>query len=204
MRLLFNLFEKKFINYLVEKQGTKLDMKNLRYEFADLDGKTYYGFPKEVILPIGRIAKLQEYVMWLQKGINSDEYDQMLEAADIALTDGLTNKKGGSKIGFIISELKDRKNMVVHEELFYNFIAVQLIRSDESITEFNNDIQMQKVDAIRKLNQKDDSFFLTIQKYLEVLNLSNITKEELMQLLDESITRVVATKKLLQNLSGKQ
>lgn len=204
MRLLFNLFEKKFIKYLVEKQGNKLDIKNLRYEFADLDGKSYYGFPKEVVLPIGRIAKLQEYVMWLQKGINSDEYDQMLEAADIALTDGLINKKGGSKIGFIISELKDRKNMVVHEELFYNFIAVQLVRSDESITEFNNDIQMQKVDAIRKLNQKDDSFFLTIQKYLAVLNLSNITKEELMQLLDESITRVVATKKLLQSLSGKQ
>lgn len=203
MRILFNLFEKKFITYLVEKQGNKLDLKNLKYSFSDLEGKTYYEFPKEIILPIGRLAKLQEYVMWLQKGIDGNEYDAMLDAADVALTDGLTNKKGGSKIGFIISELKDRKNMVVHEELFYNFIAVQLIRSDESVTEFNNDIQMQKVDALRRLNVKDGSFFLTIQKYLAVLNLSNITSEELMGLLEESITRVEATKKLLQNLSGK-
>lgn len=204
MRLIFNLFEKKFISYLVEKQGTKLDIKNLKYEFSDLDGKSYYGFPKEVVLPIGRLAKLQEYVMWLQKGVDASEYDAMLDAADIALTDGLTNKKGGSKIGFILSELKDRKNMVVHEELFYNFIAVQLVRSDESITEFNNDIQMEKVEAIRKLNVKNDGFFLIIQKYLAVLNLSNITNEELMALLEESITRTQATKKLLQNLSGKQ
>lgn len=204
MKLLFSFLEKKFIKYLVEKQGQKIDIKNLKFEFVDLDGNSYYGFPKEVLLPIGRLAKLQEYVMWLQKGIDAKEYESMLDNADIAITEGLTNKKGGSKLGFIISELKDRKNMVVHEELFYNFIAVQLIRSDESITEFNNEIQMQKVEAIRNLNQKDDSFFLTIQKYLEVLNLSNITRAELMSLLEESITRVEATKKLLQNLSGKQ
>lgn len=204
MRLLFNLFEKKFINYLVEKQGKKIDLQNLKLEFVDLDGKQYYAFPKEVSLPIGRLAKLQEYVMWLQKGIDGEEYNAMLDAADVALTDGLTNKKGGSRIGFIISELKDRKNMVVHEELFYNFIAVQLIRSDESVTEFNNDIQMQKVDSIRKINQKDEGFFLIIQKFLGVLNLSNTTREELMILLEESITRTAATRQLLQNLSGKQ
>jgi len=202
--MIYRLFEKGFLKYLIEKQGKKFDIKNLKYSFTDLDGKTYYEFPKEVVLPIGRLAKLQEYVMWLQKGIDGAEYDAMLDAADEALTNGLTNKKGASKIGFIISELKDRKNMVIHEELFYNFIAVQLIRSDESVTEFNNDIQMQKVDAIRKLNVKDDSFFLTIQKYLKVLNLSNITKDELMALLEESVTRTQAAKSLLQNLFAKQ
>lgn len=203
MKFLFNIFEKKFLNYLIEKQSKKLDVKNLKYEFTDLDGKVYYSFPKEVLLPIGRLAKLQEYVMWLQRGIDTKEYENMLDAADVALTDGLTNKKGGSKVGFIISELRDRKNMVIHEELFYNFIAVQLIRSDESITEFNNDIQMQKVDAIRKLNQKDEGFFLIIQKFLAVLNLSDITKEELTTLLEESITKVEATRSILSSLSGK-
>ena len=204
MQLIYRALEKGFIEYLVNKQSNKIDVKSLKYEFTDLDGKQYYSFNKEVMLPIARLAKLQEYITWLQKGVDVAEYDALIDAADEALTNGLTNKKGGSKIGFILSELKDRKNMVVHEELFYNFIAVQLIRSDESITEFNNEIQMQKVDAIRKINQKDDGFFLIIQKFLRVLNLSDTTKEELMQLLEESIIRTEATKRVLQNLSGKQ
>ena len=109
-------------------------------------------------------------------------------------------KKNASKIGFIIAELRDRKNMVVHEELFYNFIAVQLIRSDEKIVEFNNKIQMEKVEAIREMNKSDDGFFLIIQKFLKVLNLSDITKTELDELLEQSIVKTEATNRILINL----
>ena len=38
--------------------------------------------------------------------------------------------------------------MVLHDELFYNIIAVQLIRQDESPTEFNNEIHLQKSRSI--------------------------------------------------------
>jgi hypothetical protein len=203
MKILYKLLEKGFIEWIINKQKIKFDTNSLKLEFTDLQGKQYYSFTKEVMLPISRLAKLQEYVMWLQKGVDSNEYDALLDLADEALTSGLTNKKGGSKVGFVLAELKDRKNMVVHEELFYNFIAVQLVRSDESTTDFNNEIQMQKVAAIRELNKSDEGFFLTIQKFLVALNLSNITKEELAALLEESITRTEATRKLLQSLSGR-
>lgn len=193
----FNKYEKEFLAHILKQKEVMLVKDDLNFKFFDLDGNAYYEYPSTIYLPMARLAKLQEYVMWISAGISGDELDGMLKKADKALSDGLKAGKGASIIGFIIQELMDRKNMVIHEELFYNFIAVQLIRHDESPTQFNNEIQMQKVESFKKMNKKDDSFFLNIQEYLKVLNLSNITKDDLDKLLAEAIQRTRAMKKIL-------
>lgn len=186
LRLIFNLFEKRFIKYLNKKNAIKLTKDNLNLSFYDDEGRGYYKFSKDIELPMTRLAKLQEYLMWLSKGISKEEYVKALEFAKQGLEGGIKDGKGLAKIGFVLHELIDRSEMVIHDELFFNIIAVQLIRDDESPTEFNNEIQMQKVAAFKALNSKDDSFFLNIQEFLEQLNLSSTTKDQLEKLLKES------------------
>lgn len=200
MKLIYKVLEKGFLKYLEDKQRKKLDEKNLQFEFVDNDGLKYYSFTKDTLLPIGRLAKLQEFVLWLQKGVDIEDYKKLLDAADKALTDGLMNKKGASKIGFVIAELRDRCNMVLHHELFYNFIAVQLVRSDESVADFDNDKHMQKVIKLKEMNEKEQGFFLIIQKYLKALTSSDITKNELEELLRLSMTKEQATAQILSSL----
>lgn len=192
--------EKQFLEYLHKKNGTKMSKENLAFSFFDLDGLAYYKFPKELSLPMSRLGKLQEYITWLSAGVTGEELDKMIENADKALMEGIKTGKNAAKIGWLLSELKDRKQMIVHEELFYNIIAVQLIRSDESPTEFNNEIQMQKVESFRRLNTENDTFFLNISEYLKALNWSNITRAELLSILNDSTIKVEATKKMMGNL----
>lgn len=202
MRSIYRILEKGFLRYLHQKNGTKLTKNNLSFSFFDLKGNGYYKFPKELGLPMVRLGKLNEYIKWLSSGIDGAELDKMLDNADKALTDGIKTGKNAAKIGFIISEIKDRKNMIIHDELFYNIIAVQIIRHDESPTEFNNEIQMEKVDAFRKLNETNDTFFLNISEYLKALNWSNITREELVDILQNSMLHREATDKTMEVLFG--
>jgi len=198
----YSLFEKGFLKYLHKKNGTRLTKENLSFSFFDLDGNGYYKFPKELALPMVRLGKLHEYIKWISAGVTGSELDALLDNADRALMEGLKTGKNAAKIGFVISELRDRKKMVVHDELFYNIIAVQIIRHDEKPTEFNNDIQLQKVRAFRALNETSDTFFLHISEYLLALNWSNITQEELMGILRNSTIHREATNEMMQQLFG--
>lgn len=201
LKLIFRLFEKKFIGYLNKKNSIKLTKDNLVLSFYGDEGEGYYKFPKEVELPMVRNAKLQEYLMWLAKGVSQEEYIKAIEYAETGLEGGIKDGKGLAKIGFILHELKDRCKMVVHDELFYNIIAVQLIRGDEDPTSFNNEIQMQKVEAFKRLDKQDDAFFLNIQEFLGQLNLSNITRDQYEKLLKESRVVREAMEKMLSSLS---
>ncbi len=194
--------EKDFLAYLHKKNGTKITKDNLTFAFNDLDGNGYYKFGKDLGLPMARLGKLHEYIKWLSAGITGDELDVLLDQADKALTDGLKTGKNASKIGFVLSEIRDRKQMVVHDELFYNIIAVQFVRHDEDVTTFNNDIQMQKVMAFKRLNTENDTFFLNIHECLKALNWSTITIDEFKSLLLDSQTHRNATAKMVESLFG--
>lgn len=182
---MLNWIEKYWLRRINKKLGIKLTVHNLTFTLNDDEGNAYYSFPKEVELPINRMAKMQEYLTWLAKGISKEEYIKAIDYAEEGLINGMKDAKSIAKVGFILHELKDRCNMVIHDELFYNIIAIQLIRHDESPTEFNNDIQMEKVEAFKQLDKKDDTFFLAIQEYLSQLGLQNITKDNFHRLLNE-------------------
>jgi len=175
------------LNRICKKMGVKVTKDNLIFAFHDLEGNGYYKFPKGLELPLSRIAKVQEYLMWLSKGVSQEEYLKALEIAEEAMNNGIKDAKGMAKIGFVLGELKERSKMVIHDELFYNIIACQMVRQDESVTEFNNEIHMQKVEAFKELDKLNDTFFLNIQEFLTALNLSNITKTQYENLMSASV-----------------
>lgn len=175
---MLNWIERTILKRIHKKLSIKLTKENLILAFTDLDGNGYYKFSKSLELPISRVAKLLEYMMWLHKGVTKEEYLSALEIAEKGIEKGISDGKGLAKIGFVLTELKNRTELVLHDELFYNILAVQHIRHDESVTNFNNEIHLQKVEAFKKLDSLDDSFFLNIQEFLQALNLQNITKTD--------------------------
>ena len=141
--------------------------------------------------------------MWMSRGVSKDEYLRALGIAEEAMNNGIKDTKGMAKIGFVLGELKERCNMVIHDELFYNVIACQLVRQDESVSEFNNEIHLQKVEALRELDLKKDGFFLHIQEYLQAFSLSNISKAQYENLMKESKQIRIAMEKMLSTVSEK-
>lgn len=197
MKWFYNLFEKQFIKHLHQKAGTKMTKDNMVFAFHDLDGNSYYSFPKDLSIPIIRLGKLQEFYTWLSAGVTGIELEKLVNEADKALTDGIKNAKGIAKIGFILSELKDRKNMVLHPELYYNIIATQIIRHDEKVNEWNNDIHMQKVAAFKRMDSETDVFFLATQGLIEGFHSLTITREKLQGSFQECMARTKAVMQIL-------
>ncbi|MFI5404926.1 MAG: hypothetical protein ACHQ1D_00285 [Nitrososphaerales archaeon] len=174
---------------------TSIPHAKLELCFTDSKGVKYYKFPDNMSLPLERFGKLQEYMMWMSSGITSTELDGLLDEADKALTEGLLQKKNAARIGFILSEIRDRKNMVIHTELLYNFLSVQVIRQDEQPEFYNNSIQMEKVAQFKEetKNGKTYDFFLRIG--LKKLNaLFNMSEAEWNRLWEESIQAQEALK----------
>ncbi len=96
------------LNRICKKMGVKVTKDNLIFAFHDLEGNGYYKFPKGLELPLSRIAKVQEYLMWLSKGVSQEEYLKALEIAEEAMNNGIKDAKGMAKIGFVLGELKER------------------------------------------------------------------------------------------------
>ena len=144
--------------------------------FTDSNGRRYFKFPEAMSLPIERFGKLQEFMMWMSAGLTSSELDLLLDEADKALTAGLTTGKNASKVGFILTQIRERKNMVIHTELLYNFLAVQVIRDDEPTEYFNNSIHLEKIEQFKRetADGKTYDFFLNIglKKLNDLFNMS--------------------------------
>lgn len=170
-----------------KKKITSIPHSKLELCFTDSKGKKYYKFPEDMSLPLERFGKLQEYMMWMSAGLTSNELDLLLDEADKALTEGLTQKKNASKIGFIISQIRDRKSMVIHTELLYNFMAVQTVREDESAEVVNNAIHLEKVDQFKEETKSGKTYFFFHSLGLKKLNdLFNMSEAEWNKFWEES------------------
>ncbi len=181
----------------------QLSKDNMIYSFTDLEGNSYYKFPKDLEMPIERFAKVQEYLTWLHKGVDKEEHRSLLKLGKVSMAAGFKHPEEISTVGWVFTELENRCKMVLHDELFYNIIAAQVVRGDESPGKWNHEIQMQKVEAFKELDSLGDGFFLHIAEYLQSLNLSNTTRDEYNTLMNESLKVRRATAMLLKKLSDK-
>src|SRR3990167_5295698 len=137
-------------NFRKKKVITSIPHSKLELCFTDSCGCKYYKFPEAMTLPVERFGKLQEFMMWMSAGLTSTELDTLLDEADKALMSGLTTGKNASKIGFVLTQIRERKTMVIHTDLLYNFLAVQVIREDEQAEHFNNAIHLDKIEQFKK------------------------------------------------------
>lgn len=179
----------------------------LEYGFTDSNGVNYNKFPKGTDIPVERMGKINEYQMWLSAGLNHTELDKFLAEMESAIADGLKQSdRNVARIGACIFKIRERKNMVVHTELFYNYVAVQLIREDEDPAIFNETIHQEKITQFKKEVQAGNSydffFKIGLSKLSSLQDFSpsewnqhwdNCLKEE--QLLEKEIAMIHSAKK---------
>ncbi len=150
-KILWKLFHKDLIKHYIKDASKPVGFSDLKLAFTDLNGKKYYQPQQGWNIPIERLGKLQEFTMWMSAAISPEELDKLIDAADRLLTDGLKTGKNAAKIGAILSQIKERRKMCIHTELLYNYAACSLIREDEVVDKYDNDIQMQKVIQFKEL-----------------------------------------------------
>lgn len=152
-----------FLQIERENYAPKFDRGALEERFTDSRGRRYYGFPSTVDLPLERYARLREFLSWLSSGVTGEELSKLLDAADAALTAGIKNGKNASRIGLVISELRDRANLVLHHELLVHFLAVQLIREDERAEVFDGALHREKVADLLQESRDGNPFFFSLR-----------------------------------------
>ena len=188
--------------YLAEK-NTPLTHQDLELCFTDSEGKNYFRFPKQFGLPIDRLGKLMLYQQFLAKGLspeNDIEYDEIIRKATL---EGI--KTPQSKwASVIISTLEEKdkcRKTCIHEELFFQCLAVQWVREDEPVDKFVVGIHLEKVDQFMAERLSKNRWFFFHQPELEKLRtLLNLTEENIDQLLDDSKVQVELAKQKLNYL----
>ena len=177
-KLAWKYFKKELIQFYVSEQGKPVGFTELEYRMTDSLGRKYYGFGKNMTMPILRFGKLQEYIMWMSAGLTGSELDKLIDVADKAVFDGLGNAKNAAKVGTILYQIRERKGMVLHHELLINFLACQLVREDESIVDFDNTIHMEKVDQFLLDTKTNPLFFFQLPELSRLWHLLKMSEEE--------------------------
>lgn len=153
--------------------------------FTDTKGKRYGRFPADMALPVARLAKLMLFYQYLSKGLSPEEDAQIDNAIESALMEGVTvihqnGVKGVNENGWyarvlaLIHERRKRKDLTDHMQLFYNILAVQIVREDESPTDYNEEIQREKVLEFANNETPERAMFFFQQP--ELKNLTGLSK----------------------------
>ena len=201
------LKEKAKAEVLKEQNRAPLSHSQLEYAYTDGAGQRYYRFPDTMHLPIERFGKMKEFMMWMASGITPAELDKLIEFGENALEEGMKAKgsKSAGKIGWLLQELRDRRKLIIHTELLYNFLACQWVREDEDPTLFSNEIQMQKVEQFKQEVAGKDSFFFFQQRELKIVyDRLNLSQAEWTAYWEDSLIKQLALKEMLQSYSSKQ
>ena len=197
----FKKHKAEFAKWLDDRKP--LELASLERCYTDLNGMSYYRFPDTMQLPIERWGKAKDFMQWMAAGISGNELDMLLDFADNALQEGIKKGKGASRIGFALQEIRERKTMIVHSELLYNFLAVHWIREDEKPTIIDQKIHDQKVAQFKAEVENSDSYFFFQERELKkIYDPFNMSHSELTQYLQDSIIKQEALKKMLLKYSS--
>lgn len=202
---LWNKHKKTFLSFYVKEVAKPILKTDLRYIFTDLQGKKYYEFSQDKPLPLERFGEQTRILQYYTKGFSPQEETAMLDEMDKSLVNGLKDTKMVSRIAFLIGEMKDRANIVIHTELLYELVAVQWVREDEMPETFNSKIQSEKVSAFKEYVAAHGSYFFFQSAPLKKLNhLLNMSESEWTMLFHESLIRQKALTEQLKRFQSQR
>lgn len=195
------LHKEELLKIFAHEQAKPITHAQLEQCFVDRNGKRYYRFPESVALPIERLGERDKLMMWMSAGLTASEQEMFFEEIDKALSDGLANKdkRASARIGSCIQQMRERRKMVIHTELLYNFLAVQWVREDEAPDTYNQEIQLQKVAQFKEEVAHSNSYFFFQQKELKrYFDFTNFTEAEWNQWWSESVVKQKALRTALE------
>lgn len=202
---------RKLIWWLIKDQFLSNQFKPVGFEqlelsFLDSNSKKFYKFTDKMALPLERWAHLNKYLALYERGLSGEALDELLDAMEQAIEDGITNpkKKSAAKIGAIIHQMRWRKGMIVPTELLYNILAVQLVREDENIEAFDNEMQMKKVEQLKiEVEKFGCGFFLPFKELKKLYDFSTMSGSEWEQFWNDCLLEEKAIKEAVKILAVK-
>lgn len=118
------------------------------YVFTDSNGVKYYKYIDDLNIPIVRFTHLQRFINELSNGLSRNEMTLLIDKLDEAY-----NKQDFSMVGFIITEIKNRRDYLVHEDIMFAMVAALYIREDQNPAVWDEDIEDEKIEQF-KLDSK--------------------------------------------------
>ncbi len=192
IQAIWNKHRKEFLAMHQAENVKKIGARDLEFRYTDLNGVGYFGFGKDMSLPVDRLGKLYEFMEYLMKGMSASEDEAIDKAISNALETGLTNpkEKAAAKIGSLIMEREKRRRLVIHSELLYNILAVQWVREDENPSVYSNEIQMQKVEQFKREVGEGSSYpFFQVPELTQLSSYLRMSKDEWDQFWNDSIVQ---------------
>lgn len=132
------------------------DFAQMSLRYTDSEGRKYYSYDHDLSIPIHRGVEIQKVLMEIGAGMAKDE----LEAAHKFIEDNIDHVINTGKLAdlanskFILKELrKTRKEIVVHEYLYFKLVSLTLIREDEDPSVIDNEIIDVKINVFKKESQ---------------------------------------------------
>lgn len=146
------LFKSHIKKLQFNEQSKKPGFEKLSFIFRDSEGKDYYKYANDFEIPILRKGELERVLLEIESGLSASELGRILKA----MKDALSETKGDrfvpniAKIGFLIEEMENRKEMLVHPELLFEVAAILYIREDEDPAIVDRQILSEKIVQLKK------------------------------------------------------
>lgn len=171
----------------------RITAKDLEPAFVDLNGRQYYRINTQLGIGLEHYGKAMEFTMWMSAGLTARELDRLIVQAEAEMENLVQGKKGTlAKVGWCLQEIRLRRDMVIHTELLYQFIACHYIREDEPLTEWIESIHNEKVEAFKAMVRKAGesySFFFQFPELKNLTGISTMSSDEWNAYWTESLTR---------------
>jgi hypothetical protein len=146
-KLLYKLFKRQFLKYYFLDQSAKKGFEKMKKAFVDSNGKIYYTTENDFDTPLQRIRGIERCVRQIMAGLSEDENKKLVQAMKKALNEG--RKPDLARIGFIITEIERREEMVLHPDVMYDLLAYKYVREDEDPAIINSSIHQAKIDQFK-------------------------------------------------------
>ena len=158
IRWLYNnipYFRRQILLIKFENQSKPNKFESLTECFIDSNGMRYYKYMNDYDMPIVRFNKLSLLLMELTNCFTGEELDLFLDAIDELFIEAF-EKEGKSKInvlskiGYYIKEAKNRKKILLREDILFGMISCLYIREDQDATKWDEEIENQKIEQFKK------------------------------------------------------
>lgn len=199
---MFTAHKKELLKLAFHHQSKPVDKGRLEQAFIDSNGLPYFKFTNDMDIPVLRKGQLNRLEQELYSCISDEELKGFIQVMEDGLNE--TDKQGHMKpnigiIGKMITEIKNRKQLLLHPDLMFGIVAACYIREDENPAEFDLEIQEQKVAQFKKDSVGGLYDFFYSSGINELIPFLDITEEKFEEYLEIAQSEITAQNKWIQS-----
>jgi hypothetical protein len=148
--LLYRLFKKDFDQLSFDAKHQTNAQFGLKYAFT-LQGVNYYAFNSIYEMPLIRLGKIQLLLGQLSACVSDSELNRFIQLMEESLdkaTQG-SSVQNLAKIGWAITELKNRKKLLVHGDVMLQICSAAVVREGEDAAIWNDENEYRKFELFK-------------------------------------------------------